>query len=505
MSSPHLFRYAAPSIVRIYSRSSAALQSTPTTSLLRTIPSKSSATFPRSSIRFASSLPSASTPPSSYDATPGTLPPGYDIPFDPPLDPSSIASVTPLNPETFTPYIGYLKEVYSLDFGWGPTSLLQWLIEHVQVYTGLPWWANFTLTAVLVRVSMAKLYLNSTDTIARMQQLKPKIEPLQKQMKAAQQAGDQQGLMASQKEIKTMYNLAGIKLSRAFIPFVAQGMLGYGTFRLTRNMATENVVGLSNGGIFSFTDLTIPDPTYLLPLAGAVISYRIAVLNQKQQPPTSDTMAAMQPVLQYVMPLFFCGFLSFQAAVTQIPMIVAIALQYPQTVLLGAKSWRQRLGLPLLAHQMEESPGGTNSQKPIPLLIKAKAPAIHRPADGQTTNMMQHEPAEEKSWVQTQLAKPRAAIGQSLAGPRKAIQKSADVTKAKYQQMVGQQTSPDGKKSKLVMRQEKKLEADSKAREEMEADRRQEDRARRREDREMEKSQKRMRRQQQQQKKQATG
>ena len=61
-------------------------------------------------------------------------------------------------------------------------------------------------------------------------------------------------------------------MSRMFIPIMIQAPLGFATFRLTKGMSDLPVPDLQNGGFLWVTDLTIPDPNYVLPvfLAGTI-------------------------------------------------------------------------------------------------------------------------------------------------------------------------------------------------------------------------------------------
>lgn len=162
--------------------------------------------------------------------------------------------------------IGYLKEL-GLDYGWGPTATMEWLLEHVHVYTGTPWWASIMLTAVIVRLVLFKPYINLSDLTARMQALKPVLEPIQERMKVARASNDNIAAMQVRDELIRAYKLGGIKLYRSFVPIFAQMFLGFGVFRLMRGMASLPVPGLENGGLLWLKDLTIADPYLILPLA----------------------------------------------------------------------------------------------------------------------------------------------------------------------------------------------------------------------------------------------
>lgn len=73
-------------------------------------------------------------------------------------------------------------------------------------------------------------------------------------------------------EMKAIYSVAGIKIWRNFLPFLSIPM-GYGFFRLTRNMAALPIPGLDEGGALWFTDLTLSDPFFLLPMATGVATF----------------------------------------------------------------------------------------------------------------------------------------------------------------------------------------------------------------------------------------
>jgi YidC/Oxa1 family membrane protein insertase len=179
------------------------------------------------------------------------------------ITPSSLDAATelPAIPER----IGYLKEL-GLDFGWGPTAFIEWLVEHIHVWSGTPWWATIVIAAVTVRIVLFKPYMEAADASARMASIKHLTEPITKKMSAASRAGDRTSAMMARAELKELYAKAGVKAYKAFVPLV-QVFLGYGSFRLMRAMASLPVPGLENGGIAWFPDLTVTDPFFIMPMA----------------------------------------------------------------------------------------------------------------------------------------------------------------------------------------------------------------------------------------------
>ncbi|KAL9596499.1 MAG: hypothetical protein Q9219_005760 [cf. Caloplaca sp. 3 TL-2023] len=169
------------------------------------------------------------------------------------------------------PYIGFLKDL-GLDFGWGPTAILEWSLEHVHVYLGTPWWATLAITTLAIRLVLFRTYIGSSDNSARLQTIQPHIKDLQDRINKAKQERDMNGMMQGTQEMRLVYTAGGIKLWRNILPLISVP-LGYGMFRLTRNMAWLPVPGLDEGGTLWFCDLTVADPTYLLPLITGVSTF----------------------------------------------------------------------------------------------------------------------------------------------------------------------------------------------------------------------------------------
>ena len=200
------------------------------------------------------------------DNTPQSLTPQAMNAWDTPLELDTGSSIS------IEPHIGWLKEL-GLDFGWGPTALSQWFLEHVYVYTGLPWAGTAILATVIFRLAAIKLFLNASDTTARNASLEPLTKPWMDKMQEARRNQDQTAMLeawSQQSKIKKQY---GVKTSTMLIPMLVQAPLGYGMYRLTRNMASLPVPGLDTSRFLWISDLTVADPLFLLPAAGAAILY----------------------------------------------------------------------------------------------------------------------------------------------------------------------------------------------------------------------------------------
>ncbi len=186
---------------------------------------------------------------------------------------NNISQLTTADIAAIPERIGYLKDL-GLDYGWGPTAFIQFLLEHIHIYTGTPWWASILLTAVAIRMVLFKAYVGAADSSARLAKIQPITAPVRDKMMACQRAGDQQGMLLARQELKQIHKKADIKMYKAFVPML-QVPLGFGTFRLFRGMAYLPVPGLETGGLLWLQDLTVPDPYYILPVATCAAFYAV--------------------------------------------------------------------------------------------------------------------------------------------------------------------------------------------------------------------------------------
>ncbi|KAI1407204.1 60Kd inner membrane protein-domain-containing protein [Hypoxylon sp. FL1857] len=217
-------------------------------------------------------LASASSAPAPQDASPWTSTGPADLSSAQPsadsfpdLDSTSVLDI----PEQ----IGYLKAL-GLDFGWGPTSCCEWLVEHVYIYSGMPWWATIATIAVAWRVVLFMPTLDASKHSALLQQvtkdpafLKAKAEFDEATWRtrdriAQMRARDQMSILKKKSGASTLRSLVTLWT----IPF------SYGMFRLLRAMAAIPVPSLETGGLAWFTDLTVHDPYYILPSVSVVLA-----------------------------------------------------------------------------------------------------------------------------------------------------------------------------------------------------------------------------------------
>ncbi|KAK3403378.1 60Kd inner membrane protein-domain-containing protein [Sordaria brevicollis] len=314
--------------------------------------------------------------------------------------------------------IGFLKTL-GLDYGWGVTSMMQWLTEHVYVYSGLPWWATLAAVAAIVRIAIFKPSLAASQESQKMQDLNkdPKYAALMDKVKAASYDSSKQAdLMRLRQEIGYMTKAAGVNYFKVFIPFI-QVPIGFGMFRLIRGMAALPVESLETGGTLWFQDLTVADPYFALPIASACLF----VASMRKPIPY---MAPQQARMMTTMGIFLVPISIFATAwlpsALQWYFLVSAIGQYFQASVFHFPAFRRWVGLPELVK------GGMRGPSPFarPGAIQYSAP---RTID---TTATPATPADSGS-ILGDIQESKKFVAEKLADWRKKNESSGIATRAK--------------------------------------------------------------------------
>ncbi|KAI9724995.1 MAG: hypothetical protein M1812_000271 [Candelaria pacifica] len=253
-----------------------------------------------------------------------------------------------------TAHIGYLKEL-GLDYGWGPTACIEWLLEHIHVYAGTPWWASIVITATGIRILLMKPYLAAADTSARLASVKHIMKPITDRMKEAQRAGNMFAMQECKLELKRITRRAEIKYWKLAAPLV-QLFIGFGTFRLMRGMGSLPVPGLETGGFLWLHDLTLSDPYCILPVVTAFAFYSVMKLGN-----ASGTLIdpRIRFVLTYVMPTITGAFMLAWPGALQLSFCTTSLFSVLQGYLLRSdpfRDWAGVMRMPVAAQAPTDGP-----------------------------------------------------------------------------------------------------------------------------------------------------
>ncbi|CAG9566040.1 unnamed protein product [Danaus chrysippus] len=150
--------------------------------------------------------------------------------------------------------------------GWGPVGIVQNCLEYLHVSLDVPWWGAILIGTVVVRTLMFPLVILSQRNSAKMNNNLPEIQLLQMKMSQARQTGNQLESARYAQEMMLFMKEKGLNPLRNMIVPLAQAPLFISFFIGLRGMANCPVESMMHGGMWWFTDLTVPDQFFILPL-----------------------------------------------------------------------------------------------------------------------------------------------------------------------------------------------------------------------------------------------
>ncbi|KAJ5109385.1 hypothetical protein N7456_006060 [Penicillium angulare] len=168
-------------------------------------------------------------------------------------------------------HIGYLKEL-GLTFGWGTSTMMEWTLEHIHMWSGLPWWASIVSLGLLVRLALLKPSIEASHQAALNHNIKPLTGPLRHQMLQASKDSNHMEVARTRAQLQELHKQHGVSMWKSFLPMI-QVPLGFGMFRVIRGMTSLPVPALLNEKTLWLSDLTLADPYYLLPAISAFSMY----------------------------------------------------------------------------------------------------------------------------------------------------------------------------------------------------------------------------------------
>lgn len=252
----------------------------------------------------------------------GTADPSTAVPPPPPLPPSTAGEAVeyiplpPAPPESVGPALNALGEptFESLGLGgWSPVGLIQSALEFIHVSVGLPWWGTIAIATVILRSLIFPLVVVSQRNAAKMNNYMPQLQVLQMKMSEARTSGDHLNAARYSQEIMMFMKEKELSPMRNIMVPLAQAPIFISMFIGLRRMANLPVESLKDGGLWWFTDLTVADPYYLMPIITSLTMLATIELGTDGQ--RLQNMQMMKYVLRGLPILIFPFTMNFPAAV----------------------------------------------------------------------------------------------------------------------------------------------------------------------------------------------
>lgn len=181
--------------------------------------------------------------------------------------------------------------------GFSPTGLVQSSLEWIHITFDLPWFAAIAAGTMVLRLLLFPLMIKSQRNMAHMSRIMPRLTQIQEDISNARRQGDYGKILEATAEMDRLYKTPSFRpFQSLLLPFVQMPVF-ISVFLALRDMANLPVESLKQGGIWWFTDLTVPDPYYVLPIVTSVTVFITFKL-------TTD-LSMQQHSLMRFMPVFF--------------------------------------------------------------------------------------------------------------------------------------------------------------------------------------------------------
>ena len=155
--------------------------------------------------------------------------------------------------------------------GWSPAGLSSWLLELVNVSSGLPWFHTIIAGTLLSRLLLVPFSIKQLRNSAALAPHQPRLLELKAELERAYKTGDKLAVQRVALKQRRVYEESGVSmLPMLLLPFV-QLPVTLGMFFGVKRLCALPLEQLHSSGVSILPDLTVPDPFYVLPIAAAVL------------------------------------------------------------------------------------------------------------------------------------------------------------------------------------------------------------------------------------------
>lgn len=216
-----------------------------------------------------------------------------------------------------------------VNFGFFGTIAEFLLISIKAIHRAFPNWGfSIIILTLLIKIVFFPLTYSSTKSMAKMQELQPKIKALRAKYKKAKQDIQQRRQM--NEEMMKLYKQHGINPAGGCLPILIQIPVFWGFFR----MLVVAIEFRNSPFILWIKDLSVNDPYYVTPIMMGVTQF----ISQKMTPTSADpSQAKMMLIMPVIMTIFFMNFPSGLVLYWLTNNVLQIGQQYIMNRMMGKK------------------------------------------------------------------------------------------------------------------------------------------------------------------------
>jgi len=200
--------------------------------------------------------------------------------------------------------------------GYTPPGIIESVLEWMHIGLDLPWWICIVAGTVTIRTLLFPLVVKSQRHNAKVANNSPQMQVLQKKMTEARQSGNAMLTAQITNEMQIYMKEKDINPFKGLILPLVQAPIFISVFMGLRAMADTPVESMKTGGLFCFSDLTVCDPYYVLPILTSATLFLSIELGTNTAQMNAQNMGLMKYFLRALPVIMFPFIMNFPAALT---------------------------------------------------------------------------------------------------------------------------------------------------------------------------------------------
>ena len=174
-------------------------------------------------------------------------------------------------------------------------SLLGGILLYFHQQLGLEWWLSIVLLTALVRTLLFPLTVRQVRSMRAMQELRPELDKIRNKYKDNRQKQQQEQMkLFQERKVNPLGGCLPILLQMPIIIGIFYAVRQFGGDPL-RNIPPE-YPSFRDGGLFWFQDLSVYDPTLILPILSAVTMLASMEITNKSMEPQQRWLMRIMPI-----------------------------------------------------------------------------------------------------------------------------------------------------------------------------------------------------------------
>lgn len=228
-----------------------------------------------------------------------------------------------------------------------PIGWAQNLIEFMHVSLGLPWFASIVLFAFCMRACLFPITVKSQQNASKMKKSAPLMNRMKEKLSDAKMSGDSMKVARASNDYTMFMKSQNISIGTMALP-VLQIPVFISAFMGIKRMCSLPVESMSTGGMLWFENLTLADPTYILPTISVLSLLAIIVRGVD----TGMDIKNMTPIMKvgiFGMSMISFPFLIFMPAGIMVYFVTTNFISLILSFIMAVDPVKRALNIPIMS------------------------------------------------------------------------------------------------------------------------------------------------------------